>query len=266
MLCAGQLFEGYVVNDVLGHGGSATVYRAHAEDDARHAVALKVLADDRCGPAERRRLQREFDFAQRVHHPHVITMDRRGDGWLAMQLVDGGTVTTLDQLHDRLTAVVQVAGAVDHVHHCGIVHCDVKPSNILVHRDFPAKGAVLTDFGVAYAVVEDYRTRPQPLLASLPYLAPEMLQGRPPSAATDEYALACTAVELVTGTTPFTAESADELAEAHLSSPPPHLSRRFEWLPRPFDGVIGKAMAKDPEVRYPTCTEFASAVTRVLRG
>ena len=264
MLCAGQLFEGYVVDGVLDQGGSATVYRAHAEGDARLAVALKVLADDRRGPAECLRLQREFDFAQRIRHPHVITMNRRGDSWLSMQLVDGGTAMALERLQDRLAAVAQIADALDHVHQCGIVHCDVKPSNILVHKDFPAAGAVLTDFGVAYAVVEDNRARPQPLLGSLPYLAPEVLCGRPPAATTDEYALACTVVELVTGSTPFTAESSDELTKAHLSQPPPYLSRTFDWLPRAFDGVVGKAMAKDPEVRYPTCTEFAAAVSRVL--
>ncbi|MGE5693702.1 MAG: serine/threonine-protein kinase [Candidatus Sericytochromatia bacterium] len=262
MLRAGQVVEGYVVEDVLGHGGSATVYRAR--DDAHGAVALKVLDDDHRGPVETTRLQREFEFAMRLSHPHVVTVYRRGDDWLTMQLVDGGTAMDLEELGDRLTAVAQIADALDYVHHCGIVHCDVKPSNILVHQPFPQGGAVLTDFGVAYAVAEDNRARPQPLVASLPYLAPEMLRGRPPAAACDEYALACATVELVTGSTPFDAATPAELAEAHLSDPPPYPSRIYRWLPRAFDGVIGKAMAKDPELRYPSCKEFVAAVSRVL--
>jgi serine/threonine-protein kinase len=124
---------------------------------------------------------------------------------------------------------------------------------------------VLTDFGVAYAVSEDRTRQPQPLVASLPYLAPEMLRGRAPAACTDEYALACTTVELVTGSPPFAAETPALIADAQLNSPPPYLSRTFSWLPRGFDGVIGKAMAKDPELRYLTCTEFVAAVLRVFR-
>ena len=182
-----------------------------------------------------------------------------------MQLVDGGTASALERLDDRLTAIQQIADALDYVHRCGIVHGDVKPSNVLVHKDFSQGGAVLTDFGVAHAVAEDRTKRPQPLIASLPYLAPEMLRGRPPAAATDEYALACTTVELVTGEPPFSAATPAALAEAQLNRPPPYPSRTFSWLPRGFDGVVGKALAKDPELRYPTCAEFVAALGRVFK-
>ena len=265
MLRPGQTFEGYVVDDVLGHGGSATVFRAHGGSEPRGVVALKVLAEDRRGTVECARLQREFDFAERLDHPHVDSVYRRGDDWFTMELVDGGTATGLHQLADRLTAMRQVADALDYVHSRGIVHCDVKPSNVLVHKDFPRAGSVLTDFGVAYAVAEDWGKRPQPLIASLPYLAPEMLRGRPPTAATDEYALACTTVELVTGEPPFSAATPAALAEAQLNRPPPYPSRTFSWLPRGFDGVVGKALAKDPELRYPTCAEFLAALGRVFK-
>jgi serine/threonine protein kinase len=259
-----QAFEGYVVDDVLGHGGSATVYRAHAAGTGQ-LVALKVLNPDQRGADQLARLSREFDLAQRVSHPHVVEVYRRGTGWLTMELVDGGTATALDQLDDRLTAIQQTAAALDHAHQCGVVHCDVKPSNVLVYKHFSQGGAVLIDFGVAYAVSEDNIKPARPLLGSLPYLAPEMLRGRAPSAATDEYALACTAVELITGRPPFVAKTAIGLVDAQLHEPPPYPSRTFGWLPRAFDGVIGKAMAKDPESRYPTCSDFAAAVSRVFR-
>jgi eukaryotic-like serine/threonine-protein kinase len=260
----GQTFEGYVVEEVLGHGGYASVFRAHACGDPHDAVALKVLADDHRGPAESARMRQEFDFAQRLSHPRVVSVYRRGDDWLTMQLVDGGTVVALERLDDRLTAMQQIAEALDYVHQCGIVHCDVKPSNVLVYKDFAQGGAVLIDFGVAHAVAED-RTRRPPLFASLPYLAPEMLRGRAPAAATDEYALACTTLELVTGSPPFAATTPAALAAAQLHDPPPYPSRTFGWLPRGFDGVIGKALAKDPELRYPTCVEFVAAVVKVFR-
>jgi eukaryotic-like serine/threonine-protein kinase len=261
VLRPGQTFEGYVVDDVLGHGGSATVYRAR--DDHGEAVALKVLAEDRRGPLETVRLRSEFDFAHRLDHPHVVSVYRRGDAWLTMQLVDGGTAMALEQLADRLTTIEQIAGALDYVHSCGIVHCDVKPANVLVYKDFSQRGAVLIDFGVAYAVSDDIRKRTS-LIASLPYVAPEMLRGRAPTAATDEYALAATTYELVTGAPPFDERTPADLASAQLYDPPPYPSRTQPWLPRAFDGVMGKALSKDPELRYRSCAELAAAVLRVF--
>ena len=103
--------------------------------------------------------------------------------WLTMELVDGGTASAVAENEDRLAALAQIADALDYTHRCGIVHCDVKPSNILVSQDFSR--AVLIDFGVAHAVAETVWHRPTHLEASLPYTAPELLRGRPPSARTD---------------------------------------------------------------------------------
>jgi eukaryotic-like serine/threonine-protein kinase len=264
VLQRGDEFEGYVLDEVVGHGGFATVYRAHDAADAGRVVALKVLADDDASRAESARLQREFDFARGLRHPHVVSVERRGDWWLTMQFVDGGTSFRLQSLEERLTSLAQIADALDYVHHCGIVHCDVKPSNILVHKDFSRGGAVLIDFGVAYAVAEDHRKRPW-VDTSLPYSAPEMLRGHKPSAATDEYSLACTAVELITGAPPFEASTSVALMDAQLYDPPPQISRRIDWVPKAFDSVIGRALAKDREIRYETCTEFVTLITKVLR-
>jgi serine/threonine protein kinase len=265
VLRPGEKFEGYVVDEVVGHGGFAMVYRARHASGDQHIIALKVLAESHHGPAEFFRLQREFDFADRLRHPHVVTVERCGAGWLAMQFVDGGTARATAPLETRLNALGQIADALDYVHLCGIVHCDVKPTNILVHKDFSMGGAVLTDFGVAHALAEDYRKRPQQVQASLPYIAPEVLLGRIPQAATDEYGLACTAVEMLTGAPPFDEPTASALINAHLDSPPPQISRKLDWLPRAVDSIVGRAMAKDPEIRYESCTEFVAMLTKVLR-
>src|SRR6185295_12665524 len=135
--------------------------------------------------------------------------------------------------------------ALDHAHQRGIVHCDVKPSNILVSLPFSIHGAVLIDFGVAHAVAEEV--------------------GHRPSAATDEYALACTAFELNTGSTPFTATTPMGLIDQQLHSPPPKLSRRVAWLPHAFDSIMSKALAKSPDSRYESCSEFISLITRALQ-
>ena len=182
MLAAGQRFEGYVVDAALGHGGYATVYRAHDATRPERAVALKVLDENHRRPAQLTRLQREFELAHQLDHPHIVTMYGRGPGWLAMELVDGGTVANLPTVGDRLTALAQIADALDYTHRHGIVHADVKPSNILVSQEFSRSGAVLIDFGVAHVMAEDVGGRPTHIEASLHYSAPELLLGQTPTA------------------------------------------------------------------------------------
>jgi serine/threonine protein kinase len=272
VLQRGATFQGYVIDGVLGRGGSATVYRAHAEPNAgASASESTVRAPSETtirAPSETNRpvLQREFDFARRLDHPHVVTVERRGTGWLTMQLVDGGSVAALDSVAQRLEALRQIADALDYVHYCGVIHCDVKPTNILVAKDFCRDGAVLIDFGVAHALAEDvHQKRPLAIRASLPYLAPELLRGQMPTAVTDEYALACTTVELVTGSPPFVANSSMAIANAQLYERPPRISQSVAWVPRAFDSILQRAMAKDREERYQTCTEFVEMVTKVMR-
>jgi serine/threonine protein kinase len=264
VLAVGENFEGYVVDAALGHGGYATVYRAHHVVGADCAVALKVLDHHYRRADQLARLQREFEFAHQLDHPHIITVYDFGPGWLAMELVDGGTVVSLPTMADHLAALGQIADALDYMHQRGIVHCDVKPSNILVGQDFSRFGAVLIDFGVAHWLAEDAGLSPARVEASLPYSAPELLRRQTPTAATDEYALACTAIELITGAPPFSAKSPMELVDAHLLNPPPRYSRRIALVPRAFDSILAKALAKNPECRYGSCAEFVSLITRAL--
>jgi serine/threonine protein kinase len=256
--------EDYVVDGVVGHGGSATVYRAHHAAEPGRTVALKVLDEDHRGAVHVNRLQREFAFANRLEHPHVVPMFQSGPAWLAMALIDGGTVSNLATVRDRLTALAQVAAALDFAHSKGIVHCDVKPTNILVFEDFSRGGAVLIDFGVARSLAEDARHRPTHIEASLPYTAPELMRGRTPSAAVDEYALACTSVELLTGAPPFRSTTTIALIDDHLNRPVPRYSRQIDWIPHAFDSILAKAMAKDPDKRYGTCAEFVALITRAV--
>jgi eukaryotic-like serine/threonine-protein kinase len=265
VLSRGDRFEGHVVDAPLGHGGYAIVYLAHDAAGLGRVVALKVLDDRHRQPAQIARLQREFDFAHRLDHPHIVKVYECGPGWLAMELVDGGTVAKLQTRADRLTALAQIGGALDYAHQRGIVHCDVKPSNILVSLPFSMRGAVLIDFGAAHAVAEEVGRRPAHIEASLPYSAPELLHGHVPSAATDEYALACTAFELITGSLPFTATTSMGLVDQQLNAPPPRLSRKIDWLPHAFDSIMAKALAKSPDTRYETCAEFVSLIARAVQ-
>lgn len=263
MLSAGDRFEGYVIDGVdaiLGHGRYATVYRARAADSGR-PVALKVLDEHHRHRARVARLRREFEFARRLDHPHIVSVYEHGAGWLSMELVDGGGVAGLEPMAKRLEALEQIADALDYAHNRAILHCDVKPANILVHARFSRHGAKLIDFGVAQVtghagegVVE----------ASLPYAAPELITGHAPTEATDEYALACTAVELITGSPPFACRSTLELIDAHLHREPPRHAHELDWLPTVFDSIVAKALAKSPVERYSSCREFVALIIRAL--
>jgi serine/threonine-protein kinase len=253
------MYGSYVIVDTLGRGGYATVYRAR-DDDLE--VALKVL-DDARHRAEVARLRHEFEIARRLDHPNIVKVYERGTGWLAMELIDGGGIKTVEPLSKRLVALSQIASALDYAHNHAVVHCDVKPANILVSRDISR--AVLIDFGSAHTIADDIGHRPRLVEASLPYSAPELITNHAPTEATDEYALACTAVELITGSPPFTAPTAIGLIEAHLHQPPPRRSGEIAWLPRVFDAIVAKALAKSPTDRYASCREFVALLMRAFR-
>ena len=265
MLSPGDRFEGYVIEAALGHGGYATVYRAHHTAGADRTIALKVLDEQHRHMAQVARLRREFEIAHQLDHPHIVRMYERGQGWLSMELLAGGTVAVLSTVPQRLDALSQIADALDYIHNRGIVHCDVKPSNILVQQDFSSRGAALIDFGVAMSITDDIGYRPTHVEASLPYSAPELLTGHaPPGPPTSTRWRA-----RWSNWSPAHRRSHQHrkvsLIDAHLNMAPPRRSREIDWLPRVFDSILAKAMAKAPENRYQSCREFMSLITRALR-
>ena len=270
MLAAGDRFGGYVVDAAIGHGGYGTVYRVHEAGDPDRPLALKILDDAHRTLEQIARLRREFQWAHRMDHPHIVTVYERGVGWLTMELLTGGTIAAVRTLAGRLTALAQIADALDYIHNRAIVHCDVKPTNILIDADRPR--AVLIDFGLATPITDDIGRRPTQVEASLPYSAPELLTGHAPSEATDVYALACTAAELIAGAPPFVEDSPVGLIDAHLHREPPRFSRVSHPnrdpdldLPRAFDSIMAKALSKTPSDRYQSCREFVALLNRALQ-
>jgi len=263
----------YRLEGLLGRGGMGEVHRAFDTRRGRQ-VALKVLppalaADE----GFRARFRRESDSAARLQDPHVIPIHDFGeiDGRLFIdtRLVDG---VGLDRIleagpldpHRAVALIGQVAEALTDAHAHGVLHRDVKPSNILVTRsDF----VYLVDFGIARAVDDDLTalTRSGATVGTLAYMAPERFEGGPPDSRSDIYSLACTLAECLTGRRPFDATSLPSLMNAHLSAPPPRPSLERRDVPPAMDEVIARGMAKDPAARYPTARDLAAAAQYALR-
>jgi serine/threonine protein kinase len=271
-LAPGSRVAGYVLERLVGVGGMAAVYQARDERLGR-VVALKLLAGDE---AVRMRFVREARAVAAVDHPNIIPVYAAGEAdgvqFIAMRFVAGdtlgGIVRTNGTLSPRRAAafISPVASALDAAHAAGLVHRDVKPGNILVDsRRGGPEHAYLTDFGIARAMLSaGTLTVAGQFLGTPDYAAPEQANGQPVDGRADQYALACVAFELLSGTVPFKRELPIAVLYAHLSTMPPLLSSVRQDLPVAAGEVLVKAMAKNPDERYPTCADFADALREAL--
>jgi Protein kinase domain len=264
----GSEFIGYRIEDTVGRGGMGVVYRAY-DLRLKRTVALKLVTpelalDDRF----RERFERETELAMALEHPNVVPIHDAGDVdgrlYLAMRFVAGSDLRELLRTEgaldpERALAICrQVAAALDAAHARGLVHGDVKPSNVLLDED---EHVYLADFGLTRRLDEQADGR---LAGSPAYLAPEQLEGKPVDDRSDIYALACVLFECLTGAPPFGGDSRLEVAWAHLEEEPPAPSKLRSALPGALDAVIVRALAKEPEERYPRAAELVAAAERTF--
>jgi serine/threonine protein kinase len=278
-LAPGERIAGYEIQVPIGRGGMAVVYRAL---DLRlgRLVALKVLAPH-LGEDEafRQRFIRESRAAAGVDHPHIIPVFEAGESgdvlFIAMRYVSRGDVRSLLDAEGRLSPahaleiVSQVASALDAAHARGLVHRDVKPGNILLGQASggDSEHVYLSDFGLSkHALNSSTLTSAGQFLGTLDYVSPEQIQGQPVDGRADQYALACTFAEMITGAPPFRRDDSMALMWAQLEAEPPRLTQRRPDLPPAVDQVIAAAMAKSPASRYSTCRDFVHALSRTLAG
>jgi Protein kinase domain len=272
-LAPGEQLAGYEIQQRIGHGGMAVVYRAL---DLRlgRLVALKVLAPH-LGEDEafRQRFMRESRAAAGVDHPHIIPVFEAGEAagmlFIAMRYVGHGDVRRLIESEGRLSPArtaritAQVASALDAAHAHGLVHRDVKPANILLGQasGSDADHCYLSDFGLSkHSLTVSTLTSTGQFLGTLDYVSPEQIQGQPVDGRADQYALACAVVEMLTGQPPFRRDDSMALMWAQLEAEPPRLTERRPDLPPAVDEVIAAALSKSPDGRFGTCREFASAL------
>jgi serine/threonine protein kinase/DNA-binding beta-propeller fold protein YncE len=274
----GSTVAGYRLDQMIGQGGMAVVYRAY-DRRLQRRVALKILAPELARDKEfRLRFIRESRAAAAVDHPNIIPIFEAGESagvlFIAMRFVEGHDVRTLLEEHGTLAAervcaiVSQVAAALDVAHSLGLVHRDVKPANML--RDATAytnqpDHIYLSDFGLSKrSLASTGLTSRGHFLGTLNYISPEQIEGRKVDGRADLYGLACSAFEMLIGEPPFKREDNVAIMYAQLNAPPPPVAPHRPDLPAAaaIDEVMARALAKKPDDRYATCLDFAIALRR----
>jgi serine/threonine-protein kinase len=270
-----SLPDRYRVVRHLANGGMASVWEAHDELLDRD-VAVKLLAphlgeDERA----RRRFQREARAAAGLSsHPNVVTIydvgEHKNRVFMVMEIMRGGTLGDRLKSHEdvphekALRWLHEAAAALDTAHDAGVVHRDIKPGNLLLDNQ---ERLAVADFGIARLAWEDQLTATGQVLGTAAYLSPEQAMGEAASAASDRYALAVVAYELLTGTRPFEAEHFAAQARAHVEDPvPPASSRSVDHLSKAVDAVLERGLAKDPKDRWGSSEEFVTALERTLEA
>jgi DNA-binding beta-propeller fold protein YncE/predicted Ser/Thr protein kinase len=273
-LAPGSTFAGHRIEEVAGRGGMGVVYRA-TQLALDRTVALKVIApglieDD----GMRKRFVRESKVAASIDHPNVIPIyyagEEGGVAYIAMRYVAGDDLRSLvrreRKLEPRRAArlIAQVAAALDAAHAAGLVHRDVKPANVLLGPD---EHVYLTDFGLTkHALSIGGATKPGHWVGTLDYVAPEQIRGERVDARADIYALGCVLYYALTGRVPFDRESDEARLWAHLSEDPPKPSEREQRLSPELDEVIARALAKQPDDRFPSAGDLGRAAVAAAAG
>jgi len=271
-MAVGQLIAGYRVGPEIGRGAMGVVHLA--EDATGQRVALKLLAPELSADERfRRRFLRESTVAATLDHSNIVSTLAAGeeDGvlYLALAYVGSRDLRELLRAQGRLDPeyalriVGEVGEALDAAHAAGLVHRDVKPSNILVSDDGTA---YVCDFGLARHVSSvGSLTTDRGFVGTIDYVAPEQIEGRPLDGRADVYALGCVLFECLAGMRPFERENDLAVVFAHLNEAPPRISDHCPELAA-FDPVIARALAKSPAARYKTCRELVSAARTALAG
>ena len=272
----GTELAGYRIESLLGVGGMSVVYVA---EDLRlkRRVALKLLASRLAEDASfRDRFLRESELAASIDHPNIVPIYEAGTTedllFIAMRYVEGRDLKERLQRGrlepgDAIGILAQAASALDTAHARGLVHRDVKPSNVLLDPGARPDGSdhvYLADFGITKRISEETRAGEDGhLLGTIDYVAPEQIAGEEIDGRADVYSLGCVLYECLVGQPPFRRDSELAVVFAHLDADPPVASAGRPELPAALDGVIARALAKEPAERYASCRELARAALEV---
>jgi serine/threonine-protein kinase len=264
------VFGRYRLLDLLGRGGMGEVWKAYDTETDR-VVAVKVLLGEFADNDQyKQRFRREARAAAGLNEPHVVPIHNYGDIegrlYVDMRLIEGRDLASILRTGpmdpQRAVEIVgQVASALNAAHRIGLVHRDVKPSNILIGEgDF----AYLIDFGIARAADDLGLTNTGVTIGTWAYMAPERFGAGIADARSDVYALACVLHEALTGRRPYPGDSIEQQIAGHLTQPPPRPSTFRDGIPTAFDSVIAAGLAKSPDQRFSSTTALANAAREAV--
>lgn len=273
----GKTIGPYEIRSLIGAGGMGKVYRAYQTTLARE-VAIKIFSDLEQDESHKSRFEREARTAASLEHSHIVPVYDYGvsDGtiYIVMKLLTGGSLQQIIQRIStdnqplslqriaRITA--HVASALTYAHQRGVIHRDVKPSNILFDNN---EAASLSDFGIAKILSAVTGLTSTGMAIGTPgYMAPEQWQGAEVTPAADQYALAVIVYEALTGRAPFEANTPFALMHKHLAETHIPMTKWRGDLPVGIEEVVTRGLHKDPQQRFPTVTAFASALTLAVEG
>ncbi|HEU0295978.1 MAG TPA: protein kinase [Anaerolineales bacterium] len=267
----GKQFGSYQVVTALGEGGMAAVYKAYQPSMDRY-VALKVLprhfASD---PQFTSRFQQEARILARLQHPHILQVFDFGESdgytYIVMPFVESGTLTDLMQGQPLALAQIrkiisQIGDALDYAHQRGLIHRDVKPSNVLMDQ---RGNCLLTDFGLAKIIEGSIQLTTSGMILGTPaYMSPEQGLGQPIDWRSDIYSLGVILYQMATGRIPYQAETPLAIVHKHIYDPLPMPHTLNEALPEALERVILKALAKKPEDRFGNASEMVNALQAAI--
>src|SRR5437867_4277400 len=271
---ADELKGDFVIERLIGRGGMAVVFLAR-DLQLDRKVAIKVLPPELTfGPGLIERFKREARTAATLDHPHIVPIYRISKSgklfWFAMKYVAGESLADLLEREqsippDRSAAILtQVAEALEFAHEHSIIHRDVKPANVMVDR----RGWItVTDFGIAKAIGLQSLTSSEAIIGTPYYISPEQCAGKKSvTGASDQYSLGVMAYQMLSGHLPFSGLTTVDIIKQHCFDPPPPLDVLQPGLPAGLAHVVERALAKPPEDRFPSVTEFAAAFAAVAQG
>src|SRR4051794_1688513 len=263
----------FELEEVVGSGGMASVYRAH-DRLLERAVAVKILHDHYVADEEAvERFQREARSAAQLAHPNIVTVIDRGedDGrpYIVFEFVEGENLKQLVTREGALpvaTAVelgIQIAQALEAAHERGVVHRDVKPQNVLIAEEGRIK---VTDFGIARSRGTEGLTLTGTIMGTSDYIAPEQAKGEPAGEASDIYSLGVVLFELLTGRVPYQADSPVAVAMKHVHDPVPSVRSLRPEVPPRLDACVQRALAKEPHNRFRSMSDLIVELEACRRG
>jgi serine/threonine-protein kinase len=259
----------YQLQDRQGAGGMAMVYRAR-DLMLERTVAIKLLRADYSRDHEfRERFRQEARAAANLSHPNIVTVHDfgldRGQLFIVMEYVPGTDLKSMIQKQGRFSPgeaiglIVQACAGIGYAHRAGLVHCDVKPQNMLVT---PEQRLKVVDFGIARALASIAPEEKSEVVWGSPqYFSPEQAAGDAPSPASDVYSLGVVLFEMLTGQLPFSASSPEELGQMHRDLPPPSPRKLNPAVPSKLEQVVLKVLSKEPSARYRTADQLGRVLT-----